>query len=111
MLKINIELIELDIISENFKMVSTSNDITALHNIIWEKAELLLDKFYAVLRHQDNFTTKRKYFFLTGDSKPLVNPKSQGMKKTMLHGTNYPILISNMKLQLLHINRKHKLMN
>lgn len=43
MFKINVEL---DVSPENFKMVSTSNDIITSHNITQQKAELP-DKFYA----------------------------------------------------------------
>lgn len=62
MFKINIEFTELDINLVNFKMVSTSNYIIASHNIRLQKEELL-DKFFATLKHQDNFTTKRRCIF------------------------------------------------
>lgn len=62
MFEINKELIDLDINPEDFKMVSTLNYIIASDNITQQKVELL-NKFYATLKHQDNFTTKRKRIF------------------------------------------------
>lgn len=60
-------------------MVSTSKNRIALHNTVRQKAELP-DKFYAIQKHQDNFTTKRKHIFQQVILNPTGNQSSEFQK-------------------------------